>query len=56
MSMTVLAHAGHSHGPDPVLIALIVTAAVLAIAASIAAIRARSRSGTKNSSDSEITT
>lgn len=56
MSMSVLAHAGHSHGPDPVLIALIVTAVVLAIAGGIAALRARNRSRTENSSDSEITT
>ncbi|MFW6091915.1 MAG: hypothetical protein ACODAF_08525 [Actinomycetota bacterium] len=54
--MTILAHAGHSHGPDPALIALIVVAIVLAITAATAAVRARNRSRPDTGTDSEITT
>ncbi len=46
----VLAHAGHSHGPDPALIALLVVIVVLGFAAGAGAIRrirARRRSVTR---------
>ncbi|HEX6336891.1 MAG TPA: hypothetical protein VFZ85_08055 [Jiangellaceae bacterium] len=44
MMQVVLAHAGHDHGPDPALVALLVALAVLAIlVAGTALRRARAR-------------
>lgn len=37
----LVAHAGHGHGPEPTLVALLAVVAVLGLAAMVAAVRTR---------------